>query len=79
MTGPEIVERIEYRVNDEYGGDCTIVELIPLVLDAIREPSDALIRTGHEAYCADDSEDVEEGILAAWRAMIAALRKEIAG
>ncbi len=80
MTGPEIVERVASQI-DFSGLDVHKIArtAILALLDAIREPSEARIRTGHEAYCADDSEDVEGGISAVWMAMIDALRKEITG
>ncbi len=39
-----LVGRIEYRINDELGGDATVAQIIVYVLDAIREPTDATLR-----------------------------------
>ncbi len=78
LTGPEIVELVRASIAAKYGLtllDETIVAAILATLDAIREPSEAMVRAASEKIFPPYTPipGVE------WRAMIDVLRREIAG
>jgi hypothetical protein len=73
LTGPEIIAHVREADNFHLHGDAYWSSVVIAVLDAIREPSEAMV----DAACKSTFNIVSHPAI--WRAMVDALKREVAG